>query len=77
MHRVRQMSDEHLQAVVDTLFMLIFPDELSLTNSTKQFCYSQLLQSSALHVFEVSAGLSDIWLFRSLPSVACCVEVHV
>lgn len=72
MHRLPQMSDE--QAVADTFFMLIFPDELSLTNLTKQFRYSQLLHISALHA---SAGLSNICSFRSLPSVACCVEVHV
>lgn len=48
-----------------------------LTNSTKQLRDSQLLHISALHAFAVSAGISDICPFRSLPSVSCCVEVHV
>lgn len=45
------MSDGHLQAVVDTVFMLIFPHQLLLLNLTKQFWYSQLLHISPLRVF--------------------------
>lgn len=58
-HRVPHMSDGHLQAVVDTVFMLIFPHDLLLINLMKQFCYSQRLHISLLRVF------------RSLPFMAC------